>query len=251
MTRMVLTLLLSLFVSACSTTNTNNDSSADSSSAELVQRHLDLAVGYLRNRDYQRAKEKLAKALDIDPKNADVHATYGTVFQLEGELELAEEYFKQAVRYDSNSAQIRNSYGAFLFSEKRFQEAVEQLSKASEDRFYSNRPTVFENLGVAYNRIGDLEGAEFAFIRATQLNPQQPRALIEMSEIRFDQRNYVESRDFYRRYSKVAPATAKSLWLCVRISRIFHEYNEEASCSEALEGIFPASDEYQQYKESA
>jgi type IV pilus assembly protein PilF len=140
MTRMVLTLLLSLFVSACTTTDTNNDSNADSASAELVQRHLDLAVGYLRNRDYQRAKEKLAKALDIDPKNADVHATYGTVFQLEGELELAEEYFKQAVRYDSNSAQIRNSYGAFLFSEKRFQEAVEQLSKASEDRFYSCNP---------------------------------------------------------------------------------------------------------------
>ena len=61
---------------------TPNGESTDNGTVTLVQRHLDLAIGYLRNRDYQRAKEKLAKALDIKPKNADVHATYGLVFQL-------------------------------------------------------------------------------------------------------------------------------------------------------------------------
>ena len=166
MIRIVL-LLLALLVSSCQSVKTTNGESTDNGTVELVQRHLDLAIGYLRNRDYQRAKEKLSKALDIEPKNADLHATYGLVFQLEGETDLAEEYFKQAVRYDPQSAQIRNSYGAFLFSEKRFHEAVDQLSKASEDRFYPNRPMVFENLGVAYNRIGDPEKAEYAFIRAT------------------------------------------------------------------------------------
>ncbi|MFP6804873.1 MAG: type IV pilus biogenesis/stability protein PilW [Pseudomonadales bacterium] len=250
MIRIVLLLLLALLVSSCQFMKTPNGETTDNGTVELVQRHLDLAIGYLRNRDYQRSKEKLAKALDVEPKNADVHATYGLVFQLEGETDLAEEYFKQAVRYDPQSAQIRNSYGAFLFSEKRFHEAVDQLSKASEDRFYPNRPMVFENLGVAYNRIGEPEEAEHAFIRATQLNPQQPRALIELGEIRFDQRNYIESRDYYRRYSQGNRSTAKSLWLCVRLGRIFQDNNEEASCSEALEGIFPASDEYQQYKES-
>jgi type IV pilus assembly protein PilF len=250
MIRIVLLLLLALLVSSCQFMKTPNGETTDNGTVELVQRHLDLAIGYLRNRDYQRSKEKLAKALDVEPKNADVHATYGLVFQLEGETDLAEEYFKQAVRYDPQSAQIRNSYGAFLFSEKRFHEAVDQLSKASEDRFYPNRPMVFENLGVAYNRIGDPEEAEHAFIRATQLNPQQPRALIELGEIRFDQRNYIESRDYYRRYSQGNRSTAKSLWLCVRLGRIFQDNNEEASCSQALEGIFPASAEYQQYKES-
>ena len=249
MTRIVL-LLLALLVSSCQSMNTPSGESTANATAELVQRHLDLAIGYLRNRDYLRAKEKLAKALDIDPKNAEVHATYGLVFQLEGETDLAGEYFRKAVKYNPQSAQIRNSYGAFLFSEKRFREAVEQLSKASEDRFYPNRPMVFENLGVAYNRIGDTQKAENAFVRATQLNPQQRRALIELGEIRFDERNYIESRDYYSRYSKVGSSTAKSLWLCVRLGRIFQDNNQEASCSEALEGLFPGTDEYQQYKES-
>jgi type IV pilus assembly protein PilF len=250
MIRIVLLLLLPLLVSSCQSMETSNGETKDNGTVELVQRHLDLAIGYLRNRDYQRSKEKLAKALDIEPKNADVHATYGLVFQLEGETDLAEEYFKRAVKYNPQSAQIRNSYGAFLFSEKRFHEAVDQLSKASEDRFYPNRPMVFENLGVAYDRIGDTEEAEHAFVRATQLNPQQPRALIELGEIRFGERNYIESRDYYKRYSQVGPSTAKSLWLCVRLGRIFQDNNEEASCSQALEGLFPGSDEYHQYKES-
>ncbi len=249
MIRIVL-LLLALSVSSCQSMKTPNGESTENGTAELVQRHLDLAIGYLRNRDYLRAKEKLAKALDIDPKNADVHATYGLVFQLEGETDLAGEYFRKAVRYNPQSAQIRNSYGAFLFSEKRFREAIDQLSKASEDRFYPNRPMVFENLGVAYNRIGDTQKAESAFVRATQLNPQQPRALIELGEIRFDERNYIESRDYYSRYSKVGSSTSKSLWLCVRLGRIFQDSNQEASCSEALEGLFPGTDEYQQYRES-
>ena len=125
------------------------------------------------------------------------------------------------------------------------------MNAAAEDRFYPNRPVVFENLGVAYKRLGDYENAKYAFTRASQLNPDQPRALIELAEIMFDERDYVRSRELFTRYSQVAPATAKSLWLCVRIFRIFNDANREASCGEALEGIFPASEEYRKYQESA
>lgn len=217
---------------------------------ELLQRQIDLGVGYLRQGDYQRAKEKLNRALEIAPKDPTVHATFGVIFQLEGEPELAERYFKAAIRHDPQSAQSRNSYGAFLFSQKRYQEAVVQLEKASENRFYPNRPTVFENLGVSYNRLGDIEKAEYAFSRAIQLNPEQPRAVLELAAIRFDQQKYVESRELFSRHTRIAPSSAKRLWLCVRLARVFKNNNEEASCGEALEGIFPASPEYRQYQES-
>ena len=217
---------------------------------ELLQRQLDLGVGYLRQGDYQRAKEKLNRALQIAPRDSTVHATFGVIFQLEGEPELAEKYFKAAIRHDPQSAQARNSYGAFLFSEKRYEDAVVQLEKASQNRFYPNRPTVFENLGVAYVRLGDVEKAEYAFSRAIQLNPEQPRALIELADIRFNQQKYVESRELYSRHTKIAPSSAKRLWLCVRLARVFKNHNEEASCGEALEGIFPATSEYRQYQES-
>lgn len=246
----VLVMLMGLV--GCTTSQTTQESERSGSEAnELLQRQMDLAVGYLRNRDYARAKEKLNRALEIDPKYSPAHATYGLLFQAEGETELAEKYFRDAVRFNPEDSQARNMYGAFLYSEKRFHEAVKELELASENRFYANRPVVFENLGRAYRRIGDLEAAEYAFTRAIQLNQDQAGATMELADIKFEQQNYVEAKNLYRRYSQLAPSTARSLWLCVRLARIFKEYNQEASCGEALEGIFPNTDEYQLYKESS
>lgn len=246
---MAVLLVSTMLIAGCVTETTTRIEPAGVE-AEIVQRQLDLGIGYLRNGDYTRAKEKLNRALEIDPRNAPVHTTFGMLFQLEGEYELAEKHFRSAVRFDSESAQVRNSYGAFLFAQQRYQEAIEQLNIASEDRFYPNRAVVFENLGMAYKRTGDMVAAEQAFTRASKLNPEQPRALLELAEIKFDEQNYVRSRELFARYNRVAPATSRSLWLCVRISRVFKDVNQEASCGEALEGIFPASEEYKKYKES-
>lgn len=247
----MLTLLFVALLAGCASQQSEQGTEANRpDTSEMVQRQLDLGVGYLRQGDYRRAKEKLGRALEIDPKNAVAHAMFGMLFQLEGENDLAEQYFKDAIRYDPDDAQARNSYGAFLFAQARYHEAVEQLTKAAENRFYPNRSTVFENLGVAYEKIGDVEAADFAFTRAVQLNPTQSRALLELGEIRFEQRNYVEARDFYKRHNRIAQTSSKSLWLCVRLAKIFRDVNEEASCAQGLEGIFPASDEYRMYKES-
>ena len=243
------TFILCLLLTACASDSSTNEPPAGVT-AEVVQRQLDLGIGYLRNGDYHRAKDKLNRALEIDPKNAAVHATFGLLFQLEGELKLAEKYFRNAIRFDPESAQARNSYGAFLFSEKRYHEAIEQLSRAADNRFYPNRPTVFENLGVAYLRVGDKEGAEYSFSRAVQLNPEQARSLLELATIRFEQRNYVEARQLYSRHTRVSAKSPKTLLLCIKLARIFKNANEEASCGEALEGIYPTSPEYREYQES-
>ena len=97
-----------------------------------MQRNMDLTICYLRNLDYQREKGKLAKALEIDPKNAGVQGADGLGFHLARENELAQGYFGQAVRYASRFSRIQESYARFLFSEKRFHEVVAHLSNASE-----------------------------------------------------------------------------------------------------------------------
>ena len=74
--------------------------------ATQVGRHLDLGVGYLRNGDYRSSKEKLNRAMELDPKNAQVLSTFGLLFQLEGENELAEEYFKNAIKWEKKAIEF-------------------------------------------------------------------------------------------------------------------------------------------------
>jgi type IV pilus assembly protein PilF len=212
-----------------------------------LQTLVDLGIGYIRNRDYARAKENLSRALEIDANAPQVHNAFGLVYQLEGENELADEHFRKAT---TNSSYTRafNNYGAFLFAQGRYREAIEKLEVAAQDRFYANRPSVFDNLGVAYLRLGEPAKAEAAFLRATQLNPNQGRALLEMASIRYEQQNYLESRQYYRRHVANNSQSARSLWLCIRLSRIFNDTDGEASCALMLRNVFPASAEYKLFE---
>jgi type IV pilus assembly protein PilF len=93
--------------------------------------------------------------------------------------------------------------------------------------------------------------AEQAFTRSVQLNPGQSRALLEMTDIRLQQRNYVEAQGFYSRYNQSARQNARSLWLGVQLARIFDQQDEAASYALLLKNIFPASAEYKAYLDSA
>jgi type IV pilus assembly protein PilF len=237
-----------LLVSGCVTETTGKREVADRE--KQLTALVELGTGYLRGREYGRAKEHLNKALEIDPKSSVAHNTLAIVFQLEQEYDDAERHFRLALRYDPDFTRARNNFGAYLFERERYEEAIEQLKIASEDRFYQGRPAVFENLGVAFTRMDDSAAAEQAFERSIALNPSQSRALIELAEIRFEQQRYVPARELYRRHQAFSSQSAQSLWLCVRLSRIFSDSNEQASCALALRNIFPGSKEYKEYQET-
>ena len=77
-------LVMFAVLAGCTTTPTTPEPERSGGEEnELLQRQMDLAVGYLRNRDYARAKEKLNRALEINPKYSPAHATYGLLFQAE------------------------------------------------------------------------------------------------------------------------------------------------------------------------
>ena len=240
---------LSLFLlSGCVTETTGGIQKKEIDPQDVVDNLINLGVGYLNQGDYARAKANLRKALDIDSRSPLAHTMFGVLFEMEGEDRLAEEHFKKAIRFDPNFSLARNNYGTFLFAQDRFEEAVEQLIAATQDRFYLKRPHAFENLGVSYLRLGETVKAEEAFVRAVELNFSQSRALLELASIRFDQKNFVESRSLYQRHASVSGQSAPSLWLCVRLARVFDNMDQEASCALVLKNIFPASNEYHQYK---
>ncbi len=250
MPRLALGLLIFCLAACVSDPQTSSRATGGQDSAELLQRQLELGVGYLRNQDYQRAREKLNRALEIDPYSARAHTTYGLLLQLEGEYELAEEHFQTALQHDGTLTQARMNYGAFLYSQQRYQAAVTQFSTASEDRFYGNRAAVFENLGMAYKALGDQARAGDAFARAIQLHPGQPGALLELAEIQFNEQNYVEARDLYNRHLNAATHSPRSLWLCIRLSRVLPELDPEADCQQTLKSLYPASEEYRLHHEA-
>ena len=241
-----LTLLLAL--SGCITETTGLKRNLDLQKS--LQAHIDLGLGYLAQGDLARAKEKLARAMEIDENSASAHNAYGLLFQLEEEMDLAEKHFRRAIQLNPKYALVRNNFGAFRYAEGRYEEAIEQLKVGAQDPFYRARSQVFENLGICYLKTRDKKLAEEAFDHAIALNPRQTRSLLELAELKFGQQDHPQARDLYKRYIAIAEQSARSLWLGIRVAQIFQNRDDVASYALMLKNIFPASLEYQLYRES-
>ena len=66
----------------------------------------------------------------------------------------------------------------------------------------------------------------------------------------FDEKDYTSAKQYFDQFAKIAKPSARSLWLGIRIERIFGNQDKEASYAVALKGMFPYSKEYLAYKES-
>jgi len=247
-TRITLGILLLLSLSACVTTVTGPQKNIDPT--KQLEVLVKLGTGYIQNQEYGRAKENLTKALEIDPRSPGALNAFGLVYQLEGEMDLAEDYFKRAIAASPSFAMVRNNYGAFLYQQGRYEAAIEQLNVAIEDRLYPRRAQAFLNLGISYLKLGQDTDAENALLRSVQLNPRQPRALLELAEIKFKQKSFIDARRYYAQLETSRQTTSRSLWLCVQISRVFKNEDKAASCGLVLKNIFPNTYEYRRYQMS-
>ncbi|MFJ2981583.1 MULTISPECIES: type IV pilus biogenesis/stability protein PilW [unclassified Pseudomonas] len=214
---------------------------------EAGRAYVQLGLGYLQQGLTEQAKAPLGKALALDATDADAHAALALVFQAEGEPLLAEEHFKKALSARPGDTRIRNNYGSFLYAQQRFAEAEQMFRQASADTLYPERSRVYENLGLTALQLDNRDQAQAYLTKALQLNRRQPRALLEMAELSYENRHYVPARDYYDRFSQLGDHSARSLLLGSRLARVFDEQGTLAELGQQLQRLYPGTPEYQQY----
>ncbi|MBW0236813.1 type IV pilus biogenesis/stability protein PilW [Pseudomonas sp. D1HM] len=239
--------VLASLLTGCVSSGDSNPMSTDKGRDEARKAYVQLGLGYLQQGMTEQAKMPLSKALEIDKTDPDTHAALALVFQSEMEHELAEEAFLKALRGRPADARILNNYGSFLFQRQRYQEAYAQFQKAAADNLYPERSRVYENLGITSLRLGQREAGRQQLEKALRLNRLQPRALLEMAELSYEDRHYVSARDFYDRFSLLSGQNARSLLLGARLEHVFNDRTSTANYGQQLKRLYPGTPEYQQY----
>lgn len=239
--------VLASLLTGCVSSGDSNPMSTDKGRDEARKAYVQLGLGYLQQGMTEQAKLPLSKALEIDKTDPDTHAALALVFQSEMEHELAEEAFLKALRGRPADARILNNYGSFLFQRQRYQEAYAQFQKAAADNLYPERSRVYENLGITSLRLGQREAGRQQLEKALRLNRLQPRALLEMAELSYEDRHYVSARDFYDRFSLLSGQNARSLLLGARLEHVFSDRTSTANYGQQLKRLYPGTPEYQQY----
>lgn len=218
--------------------------------AEAVKAHLKAGVASLESGDMTRAHRHLERALELDEKSAEVHNALAIFYQVEKDHEQAEKHFKRALALDSDDSSINHNYGSFVCRQGRYDEAREYLTKAASDYRYNKRDETYESLGRCEMFAGNIDAAEAAFEHSYRLNQKLPKTLLGLATIKFQKGQNKLAYDHYQQFIQLSKQNAQSLWLGIRLERVFGNKDAQASYELALRRLYPGSKEYQLYQAS-
>lgn len=132
------------------------------------------ALAAQRRGDVNRAKELYARALDRDPRNADLYNNIGTLYRTTGELDRAEDSYRRAIAINPRLAAAWSNLGVLLDAKGRRKEAISALQQAVAIE-PSNAGTKV-NLALQYHAAGLYSDARRLLEEAIGSNPAMPEA---------------------------------------------------------------------------
>jgi len=205
----------------------------------------ELASLYYSNGNLGVALEELRTAVSADPSYAPAYGMYGLVYMQMKENTRAQDNFERALRLAPNDADINHNYGWFLCQTNREEKSIEYFLQALRNPLYGTPWRTYSAAGVCTLKLKRTKDAEAFFERALKSEPDEPAALLNLGQIRYQQGNIGEARKLVGRHNKLVNPSAESLWLAVRIERRMGERVAEQSYAAQLRRRFPSSAEYQ------
>ncbi|OZA26154.1 MAG: type IV pilus biogenesis/stability protein PilW [Hydrogenophilales bacterium 17-64-11] len=216
---------------------------ADSASRQRASAFTDLAGAYFSRAQYKIALDELRKAITADSRFGPAYNIYGLIYMELAEDKLAEENFRRAIELDRSDSEARNNFGWFLCSRGRYDEGLEQFSAALRNPLYARPEQAMANAGLCAEKKGDLALAEANLVKSLKLQPDNPNTILKLAGLHFRQGRLVETQRLLGRHAELAPPTAESLWLGVRLERKLGDRTQEAAYGLQLRKRFPDSDE--------
>jgi type IV pilus assembly protein PilF len=247
---MVFALLLALQLVACTTTTTTNEGGrqvtrqkSEPNLKDASNINVQLAVGYIQRKQYKAARDKLEKAIDQDDKNLPAYKTLAYLYALLGLEKEADEKYHKALDLKPDDPDLLNSYGAFLCSVGRLDEANKVLAQSYNNPFYETAYLAESNAGSCYIKQNKYKEAEALLRKSLRVQPKLPGSLISMAEIGVKTDRYLMARAYIERYHAVTKPTAESLWLATQAERGMGDKDHYMKYARQLIQDFPDSDQ--------
>lgn len=229
-----------LALCACAGGGTVSDGVPDAAVANL-----NLGAGYLQQGRTDLAIERLERALAINPRLVAAHSTIAVAYSQTGDLAQAENHYRRATELAPNDGSPANAYAAFLCQQRRWTEAEPFFRRAANDGDYATPEVALTNAGVCARDAGANERAAENFRAALVRNPTYPDALLNLMDLSYQARNFLQTRAFVQRYLAAHPPTAPVLWICFNAERQLANAEGSDRCAAQLRAGFRGTPELQ------
>ena len=203
----------------------------------------ELAAAYFQRGQFKVALDEVRKAITIDNRYGPAYDVLGLIYMELAEDQLAEENFRKAVDLDRANSSAHNDYGWFLCTRGRYDDALAQFTDALRNPLYEMPEQALANTGLCNEKKGDAAKAEASFNKALKLQPDYPLATLGLARLYFHEGRLNDAGHLLNHYHEVAPPSAESLWLGVRLERKRGDKDQETNYATQLHKRFPDSRE--------
>lgn len=228
-----------ILLSGCVQTTSGVPPESDDDNA--ARQYYQLGARYYRNGNYELAKERLQRAINLDPRMAIAHSTLALTYEQLDNIRLATQHYDKAVRYAPNSPDVRNTYAVFLCRQQRFDEATEQFERAAGIPENDDAEITLTNAGVCLAQKPDYELAEGFLREALKHKANYGEALIQLAALKYQTEDYLPARAFLQRYLATNRALPEVLYLAVQVEEALGDEQARSEYASQLLREFPES----------
>ena len=232
-------LLIVVLLGGCVSTQTVTRRTEPSDEAAINM--FQLGAQYYRNGNYELARDRLERAVELDSRNARAHSLLALTLVQLGNNRLATESFNRSVRLEPNNKDVRNAYAIFLCEQNRYDDAQEQFDRAIGIRDNDSSWIEMTNAGVCIAKKPDLALAEQYFRDALAKRPTYGEALLQLAALKSRSGDNLSARGLLQRYLAIHEPSAPVLYLGVQIETALGDDRAATDFQNELLRDFPQS----------
>ena len=243
-------LIALLLCQGCAGTSpTSVSATAAAASGGAAVANLNLGAAYLRQGRLTLALARLDRALEHDPRLAEAHTAIAMVYDRLGDVDVARDHHRRAIRLAPDDPAAANSYGVFLCRQALWSDAEPMFLRAARSPRYHTPEVALTNAGICARGAGDGAKAERYLRDALARNPNYPDGLFNMAALAFASNELGEARHFLDRHFAAAPDSPQAALLCFRVEAGLGNPDNARRCASVLREQFPGSRESAQLEQ--
>lgn len=202
-----------------------------------------LAQEYLKRGQLEVARDKLKRALELDPYSAQAHTVSGFLGETIGDYLQAELHYRRATELKPKDGDMSNNFASFLCRRGRFDESDALFQRALADPYYKTPEVALTNAGMCARDGGHLEQAENYLREALARKPDYAAALVPMASVLQARGDHLRARAFLQRYEAAHTPGPEVLHLGMQIEQALGDRRSAEDYRRRLLSGYPRSRE--------
>ena len=153
-----------------------------------------------------KSEDYILKAVALSPDDANVNLTAGQIFMQKQDFEAALPYVKKAVELEPSNTQSIRNLAQIYYDMGQLEKSIQTYEVAiDKETDREVKADLYFNLGILYNKVGNLEEAEYHFTNALDENPDDVEAVMGMAQVFENAEKWRKAEKFYRELIAIDP----------------------------------------------